>query len=159
MCRVMIMRKTPFDKFIFKGTPTSNTSCAAGAGAGAGAGAHSIALAPGKRKREREGREVHARTSVQVQAGGRRDDDSSDAKRAPQSGRGLVPKLGTKPLRLILVGHNPSEHAWRSGHYYSNPSNRMWKILKETNIAPSSIRGAEDDGKMVDAVGVGFIGE
>ena len=157
MCRVMIMRKTPFDKFIFKGKPTSNTSCAAGAGAGAGAGAHSIARAPGKRKREREGREVHARTSVQVQAGGRRDDDSSDAKRA--SGRGLVPKLGTKPLRLILVGHNPSEHAWRSGHYYSNPSNRMWKILKETNIAPSSIRGAEDDGKMVDAVGVGFIGE
>lgn len=37
---------------------------------------------------------------------------------------GLVEKLGDVPLRLIIVGHNPSEHAWKSGHYYSNPSNR-----------------------------------
>ena len=26
--------------------------------------------------------------------------------------RGLPEKLGDMPLRLILVGHNPSEHAW-----------------------------------------------
>ena len=26
--------------------------------------------------------------------------------------RGLREKLGDRPLRLILVGHNPSEHAW-----------------------------------------------
>lgn len=23
-----------------------------------------------------------------------------------------------RPLRLLLVGHNPSDHAWKSGHYY-----------------------------------------
>lgn len=37
---------------------------------------------------------------------------------------GVPEKLGDAPLRLIIVGHNPSEHAWKSGHYYSNPSNR-----------------------------------
>lgn len=41
---------------------------------------------------------------------------------------GLPEKLGDAPLRLIIVGHNPSEHAWKSGHYYSNPSNRYFLI-------------------------------
>lgn len=53
---------------------------------------------------------------------------------------GLPEKLGSEPLRLIIVGHNPSEHAWSSGHYYSNPSNRMWSILIVTGIAPEGIR-------------------
>lgn len=35
-----------------------------------------------------------------------------------------------RPLRLLLVGHNPSDHAWGSGFAYSNPSNRMWKVLE-----------------------------
>jgi len=33
------------------------------------------------------------------------------------------------PLRLLLIGHNPSDHAWKSGFFYSNPSNRMWNLL------------------------------
>ena len=37
---------------------------------------------------------------------------------------GLPEKLRDRPLRLVIVGHNPSAHAWSSGHYYSNPSNR-----------------------------------
>jgi len=37
--------------------------------------------------------------------------------------KGLPEKLGDLPLRMIIVGHNPSEHAWSSGHYYSNPGN------------------------------------
>ena len=32
-------------------------------------------------------------------------------------------------LRLLLVGHNPSDHSWRGGLYYSNPTNRMWGLL------------------------------
>ncbi|KDO34346.1 hypothetical protein SPRG_01482, partial [Saprolegnia parasitica CBS 223.65] len=32
-------------------------------------------------------------------------------------------------LRLLVVGHNPSDNAWQSGFSYSNPSNRMWKLL------------------------------
>ena len=34
------------------------------------------------------------------------------------SGGGLPENLGSLPLRLVLVGHNPSAHAWTSGHYY-----------------------------------------
>ncbi|UPR00190.1 DNA glycosylase [Chloropicon primus] len=82
----------------------------------------------------------------------------SAKRRRREEGGGLEAKLGKKPLRLILVGHNPSQHAWASGHYYSNPSNRMWKILRETGIAPEElVRGCEDDGSMQESCGVGFI--
>lgn len=45
----------------------------------------------------------------------------------------------------MSVGHKPYVHvAWlhhpRVGHYYSNPTNWMWRILKETGIAPPQIR-------------------
>jgi hypothetical protein len=75
----------------------------------------------------------------------------------PAAPTGLPEKLGTAPLRLIIVGHNPSAHAWQSGHYYSNPANRMWGILRATGIAPaSSIRGSVDDDRMPAEFGVGF---
>ena len=32
-----------------------------------------------------------------------------------------------------------------AGHYYSNPTNWMWRILKETGIAPPQIRWVEVD--------------
>lgn len=72
------------------------------------------------------------------------------------TGPGVPEKLGDAPLRLIIVGHNPSEHAWRSGHYYSNPSNRMWPILIKTGIAPPGTSGPQADDGMPSAVGVGF---
>lgn len=104
---------------------------------------------------------------------------------------GVPELLGDAPLRLVLVGHNPSDHAWcaasndrqaqqidtlpivacyhakgpdrmqlavnlrrhfiksihggcrKSGHYYSNPTNWMWRLLKGTGIAPPHIRGAQ----------------
>ena len=36
------------------------------------------------------------------------------------------------PLRLLIVGHNPSEHAFTSGYAYSNPTNRMLALLNGT---------------------------
>ncbi|KAL4858944.1 hypothetical protein ACK3TF_001313 [Chlorella vulgaris] len=55
-------------------------------------------------------------------------------------------KLGDAPLRCIIVGHNPS-----------NPTNRLWPILRETGIAPpDEIAGAQDDDKMPEVAGVGF---
>lgn len=36
------------------------------------------------------------------------------------------------PLRCLLHGHNPSEHAFQSGYFYSNPTNRMWLLLTGT---------------------------
>jgi len=65
--------------------------------------------------------------------------------------------LGDAPLRLIIVGHNPSETAWNQGHYYANPTNWMWRILRDIELAPAQdIRGPEDDKKMPTLVGVGF---
>ncbi|GAB4814442.1 hypothetical protein N2152v2_001488 [Parachlorella kessleri] len=90
----------------------------------------------------------------------------------PNAAVGLAEMLGDLPLRLVIVGHNPSDHAWSSGHYYSNPTNWMWRILKETGIAPPAVRsvrvvnswkqregegkGAEDDRLMPQLAGVGF---
>lgn len=44
-------------------------------------------------------------------------------------------------IRDGQVGHNPSEHAFHIGHFYSNPSNRMWPILISTGIAPPGTTG------------------
>ncbi len=65
--------------------------------------------------------------------------------------------LGDAPLRAIIVGHNPSETAWRQGHYYANPSNHLWRILKDTGLAPPElISGATDDHLMPTVAGIGF---
>ena len=65
--------------------------------------------------------------------------------------------LGDAPLRFILVGHNPSDAAWRMGHFYDNPNNWMWRILRDTGVAPPSlIRSAEDDHLMPQIAGIGF---
>ncbi|KAL0040019.1 hypothetical protein WJX79_002888 [Trebouxia sp. C0005] len=73
-----------------------------------------------------------------------------------QDAPGVPEKLGDHPLRLIIVGHNPSDHAWRTGHYYSNPSNWMWRILIATRIAPSHVTGPQHDDCMASDAGVGF---
>lgn len=68
---------------------------------------------------------------------------------------GLPEKLGSAPLRLIIVGHNPSDTAWEVGHYYASRSNWMWRLLGQTGIAPAAVRGARDDGLMPELAGVG----
>ena len=60
-----------------------------------------------------------------------------------------------RPLRLLLVGHNPSEHAWLSGHFYSNPSNRMWKLLAESGLIPTDWDRPADH-RMPHDLGIGF---
>lgn len=46
----------------------------------------------------------------------------SAANSAAGAGRavGLAPeKMGDAPLRLVIVGHNPSQAAWEKGHFYA----------------------------------------
>jgi TDG/mug DNA glycosylase family protein len=45
-----------------------------------------------------------------------------------------------RPLRVLLVGHNPSEHAWQSGVPYSNPTNRFWRLLRDAGVLPRDWR-------------------
>lgn len=59
------------------------------------------------------------------------------------------------PLRVIVVGHNPSEKAWELGHYYGNPSNRMWKLLSSAGIVPPDFTASDDDVCPITS-GVGF---
>jgi TDG/mug DNA glycosylase family protein len=82
---------------------------------------------------------------------------SSSSSSSSSSGGGLVEKFGNpeRPLRLILVGHNPSAAAWSAGHYYANPSNRMWSLLGGAGIIPADF-SALDDGRCPAMCGIGF---
>jgi hypothetical protein len=43
------------------------------------------------------------------------------------------------PLRLLIIGHNPSEHTWSTGFPYSNPSNRFWRLLAQGRVLPPQL--------------------
>lgn len=49
------------------------------------------------------------------------------------------------PLRLLLIGHNPSDHAWASGYPYSNPSNRFWLLMRTAGLVPPAFGPADAD--------------
>ena len=69
----------------------------------------------------------------------------------------LMEKYGDekKPLELLLVGHNPSNDSWSSGHYYSNPTNLMWKLLPESGLIPLEWGPCCDD-RIVSELLIGF---
>ena len=50
-----------------------------------------------------------------------------------------------RPLRLLLIGHNPSTHAWASGYPYSNPSNRFWALAAAGGLVPRGFGACDAD--------------
>jgi TDG/mug DNA glycosylase family protein len=58
-------------------------------------------------------------------------------------------------LRLLIVGHNPSDISWARGHYYANPANRMWSMLRTAQIVPNYFSPVNDINCPVKC-GVGF---
>lgn len=66
----------------------------------------------------------------------------------------LAEKYGELPLRLLLVGHNPSEHSWVSGHYFSQPSNNFWKLITESGILEQDVNANDDE--MLEKMQIGF---
>ena len=66
----------------------------------------------------------------------------------------LAEKYGNLPLRLLLVGHNPSRHSWDSGHYFSQPSNNFWKLIEESGILEESVEANDDS--MLEKMQIGF---
>ncbi|RYH17608.1 hypothetical protein EON65_28360 [archaeon] len=66
-----------------------------------------------------------------------------------------TPGTEEKRLRLLIIGHNPSHQAWTKGHYYANPSNRMWPLLTKAGIVPSHFN-ANSDLLCPSVCGVGF---
>ncbi len=67
----------------------------------------------------------------------------------------LEEKYGEMPLSVLFIGHNPSEHSWESGHYFSQPSNRFWRLLIESGIVEVGIDAINDD-LLVDKYSMGF---
>eukprot|EP00802_Teleaulax_amphioxeia_P014162 Tamp_14223.p1 GENE.Tamp_14223~~Tamp_14223.p1 ORF type:complete len:404 (+),score=53.22 Tamp_14223:112-1212(+) len=47
------------------------------------------------------------------------------------------------PLRMLIVGHNPSVKTWEVGVAYGNPSNRFWGLLRSSGILPAEWRPDE----------------
>ena len=60
-----------------------------------------------------------------------------------------------RPLRLLIVGINPSDQSWTKGHYYANPSNRMWFLLAKAKIVPAGFT-ADCDRRCPNELGIGF---
>jgi G:T/U-mismatch repair DNA glycosylase/Sec-independent protein translocase protein TatA len=58
-------------------------------------------------------------------------------------------------LKLIIVGHNPSEQSFTKGHYYANPVNRMWPLLRKATIVPSNFT-CENDRECPSKLRIGF---
>ncbi len=50
-------------------------------------------------------------------------------------------------LRVLLVGINPGVRSAAIGHHFAGYSNRFWKLLHESGIAPERI-GPEDDARL-----------
>ena len=62
------------------------------------------------------------------------------------------------PLRLLLIGHNPSDHAWESGFPYSNPSNRLWGLMRASRVVPPSFLPSHADTAPSLGVGITDVG-
>lgn len=58
-------------------------------------------------------------------------------------GIGLRP-LVAPGLRVLFCGYNPSIPAFKSGHYYANPSNRFYQLLHASGLTPRLLRPEED---------------
>ncbi len=37
-------------------------------------------------------------------------------------------------MHTLLIGHNPSNSTWETGHYFANPTNKFWKLIEESRL-------------------------
>lgn len=70
-------------------------------------------------------------------------------------GRFSSPGQPEQPLRLLFIGHNPSQAAWTTGHYYANPSNRFWSLLRRFGIISEGM-STPPDWELPSLAGIGF---
>src|SRR3954465_285379 len=57
---------------------------------------------------------------------------------------GLRDRIGPN-LRILFVGINPGMRSAAVGHHFAGPSNRFWKLLYESRLAPEPVGFADDD--------------
>jgi len=59
-------------------------------------------------------------------------------------GAGVWEPILRPDLDVVFVGFNPSLPAWRTGHYYANPTNRFYRLLQESGLTPYRLSPRED---------------
>jgi len=65
------------------------------------------------------------------------------------------------PMHTLFIGHNPSFSTWETGHYFANPTNQFWKLIKKSDLinSVSSVERSEisqiNDDQMISR-GFGF---
>ena len=64
-----------------------------------------------------------------------------------QNYRAKIPnvKIGDSPMHTLLIGHNPSNSTWETGHYFANPTNKFWKLIDESGLLDSVPYGNDAD--------------
>ena len=55
-----------------------------------------------------------------------------------------LPDYFTHRPRLLVVGLNPASYAVQVGHYYARRSNRFWRLLVESGLAPGPLVREDD---------------
>lgn len=60
-----------------------------------------------------------------------------------------------KRLKLLIVGHNPSHQSYSKGHYYANPVNRFWSLMRKAKLVPSHF-GPHQDQDCPAKLSIGF---
>lgn len=76
------------------------------------------------------------------------------ARRGAYDGEGIgLQPLVTTHLRVLFCGYNPSIPAFKSGHYYANPSNRFYHLLHASGLTPRQLRPDEDG--LLPGLGIG----
>lgn len=60
------------------------------------------------------------------------------------------------PLRVIFIGHNPSDVSWKEAAPYAHKSNRFWRLMEESGLVPEKLARPEHFARLPAAVGVGF---
>ena len=66
----------------------------------------------------------------------------------------MTPDLLRPGLRLVFCGYNPSLRSGLTGHHYSHPGNRFWRVLFAAGITARQYRANEDEGLL--ELGIGF---
>ena len=46
-------------------------------------------------------------------------------------------KIGDSPMHTLLIGHNPSNSTWETGHYFANPTNKFWQLITQSGLGDS----------------------
>ena len=55
-----------------------------------------------------------------------------------------LPDILAADLDVVFCGINPALSAARSGHHFSNPTNRFWRVLHLAGFTPHLIQTADD---------------